>query len=214
MIRINVGCGKTPTNGWRNFDNSPSLRLARYPRLAAIAAKLGFVNERQIEFIRFAREHAIEFGDAARGLPLEAGTVDVIYTSHMLEHLDRADAERFLRAATRLLRPGGTIRIAVPDLKKLVDAYVASGDGDAFMSASYLAEPRPKRLIPRLASVIIGERNHQWMYDGRSLSALLVRAGFVDARILLPGETGIERPGELDLRERERDSLYVEARRV
>ena len=30
-MKVNVGCGQTPIDGWRNFDNSPSLRLALLP---------------------------------------------------------------------------------------------------------------------------------------------------------------------------------------
>ena len=32
-VRINIGCGKTPTNGWINFDNSPAIKLANSPFL-------------------------------------------------------------------------------------------------------------------------------------------------------------------------------------
>ena len=28
-LKINIGCGDTPTKGWRNYDNSWSVRLAK-----------------------------------------------------------------------------------------------------------------------------------------------------------------------------------------
>ena len=49
------------------------------------------------------------------------------------------------------------------------------------------------------------------MYDEGSLCALLKDAGFVEARALPPGQTTIANPGALNLREREEESLYVEA---
>jgi hypothetical protein len=50
------------------------------------------------------------------------------------------------------------------------------------------------------------------MYDGASLARLLVGEGFEDPVRLRPGETTIADPGALDLREREEESLYLEAR--
>lgn len=68
-IRINIGCGQTPTKGWRNFDNSLSLRLSKIPLLPDLLQKLGFLESSQQQFIQFAREHDIEYGDATKGLP-------------------------------------------------------------------------------------------------------------------------------------------------
>ena len=51
------------------------------------------------------------------------------------------------------------------------------------------------------------------MYDGPSLLRLLTESGFSGARVVAAGETSIESPGPLDLREREDESVYVEARR-
>ena len=52
------------------------------------------------------------------------------------------------------------------------------------------------------------------MYDAPSLIRLLERHGFREAMTLPTGETTITDPGELNLREREEESLYVEAVRA
>jgi SAM-dependent methyltransferase len=62
--------------------------------------------------------------DLSRGLPFEDGAVDVAYSSHVLEHFARNEAPRFLRECFRALRPGGVIRLAVPDLEGIVREYV------------------------------------------------------------------------------------------
>ena len=49
--------------------------------------------------------------------PTDDSTVDFVYSSHFLEHLYRADAQRILRESFRVLKLGGTIRISVPDLE-------------------------------------------------------------------------------------------------
>ncbi len=51
------------------------------------------------------------------------------------------------------------------------------------------------------------------MYDGESLARLLREAGFADVAVEPPGVTRIVDPGGLDLKEREAESVYVEAAR-
>lgn len=211
-MRVNLGCGQTPTRGWVNFDNSFSVRLARAPRvLVRCLANLRVLGRQQIDFIDFARLHGVEFGDATRGLTLADGAVEVLYTSHMLEHLDRDKASIFLQEAMRLLCKGGVLRIAVPDIRKQVDAYLASGDADAFIDGSRLCVPMPRGFFGKVRAVVVGARHHQWMYDGSSLSKLLEGHGFVDVAVVRPGETRIKNPGELNLHERVAESVYVEA---
>ena len=210
-LKCNVGCGQTPTRGWRNFDNSPSIRLARIPFLPKLLWWCGVIDAHQQQYMEFSLTHHLEYGDAARGLPLQNGSVTALYTSHMLEHLDRAAAAQFLGEARRVLCKGGIIRIAVPDISKLVESYIASGDADAFISETHLTQPRPRRIPDRLRILLAGARQHQWMYDGASLSKALLAAGFHDARVRPAGETGIGNPGDLDLHERSEESVYVEA---
>jgi Holliday junction resolvase len=52
------------------------------------------------------------------------------------------------------------------------------------------------------------------MYDGKSLAKLLESNGFKNIRILASGETSIEDPGPLDLKERADESVYVEAVKI
>lgn len=210
-LRVNIGCGQTPTRGWRNFDNSLSLRILKIPLLPTMLQKLGLLEGAQQAFINYARENAIEFGDITNALPLHDGSVEVLYSSHMLEHLDRSEATRFLQEAFRILRPGGIIRIAVPDLKKQIAHYNESGDAEAFMEATFLSVPRPRSLAQKLRLLVVGTRHHQWMYDGASLSALLRAHGFVAVEVTPSGQTRIPDSGPLDICERASESVYVEA---
>jgi len=210
-LRINIGCGQTPTHGWRNFDNSLSLRLSKIPLLPDLLQKLGLIEDSQRQFIRFASENDIEYGDATDGLPIKDESVDVLYTSHMLEHLDKNEAKRFLREAFRILRPGGIIRIAVPDIKIQIARYNECGDADAFIEATHLCVPHPRSLSQRLRILLVGTRHHQWMYDGNSLSELLQKHGFIKADVMPVGQTMIHDYEPLDLQERASESVYVEA---
>ena len=212
-LRINVGCGSSPTPGWRNFDNSPSLRLARVPLLPGLLEKAGIITAEQHAYALFARAShiEIEYCNATRRIPLADGSVDVLYSSHMLEHLQRQGAATFLREGYRVLRPGGILRLVIPDLRKQLETYGSSGDADEFMESTMLCDAPPAGFIRRVIALVVGARNHRWMYDGRSLCRLVTSAGFVNARAVRPGETRIQNPDGLDLAERASESAYVEA---
>lgn len=213
MHRINIGCGMTPTKGWLNFDNSLSVRLAAYTPLAAALGLLGILNAEQAGYVAYCRLHKIAWADATRRIPLGDGSVEVLYSSHVLEHLTPDQAAAFLGEAKRVLEPGGVIRLAVPDLARLARRYADDGDADLFVDASLLAMPVAAGWRGRLAALVAGPRHHLWMYDGRSLAGLLRRHGFMGASVLGPGETIIADPGTLDLHERADESVYVEALR-
>lgn len=208
---VNIGCGMTPTRGWENFDNSPSVRLSTHPSLVAVLRALGVIDSSQLNYISFCRNNNIRWADAARHIPLPDGSVEVLYSSHMLEHLDQAEARLFLAEAKRVIRKGGIIRIVVPDLEKIVDKYNRDKDADQLILAMHVCVARPRGLLQRLRMAVVGARHHQWMYDGRSLVSLLQECGFSDAVVLPSGETTVKNSGPLDLREREDESVYVEA---
>ncbi|MFH1118136.1 MAG: methyltransferase domain-containing protein [Pseudomonadota bacterium] len=175
---------------------------------------LGLLDEGRLKALNYHMGHpgAVKWADATKRIPQGDATVDVVYSSHMLEHLDREEVRNFLREARRVLVARGVLRIAVPDLAVQTSQYVATGDADSFIEGLHMSKNRPKRLIDKFAWGIIGPRHHMWMYDGVSLSRLLISNGFLDPVVLPPGQTTISDPGELDLWERSDESVYVEAR--
>jgi len=212
-IKVNVGCGATPTPGWVNFDNSMSIRLARYPGISSVLARLQLIDHQSASLAGMSRRASVRFANAAARIPFATGTVAAIYSSHMIEHLDRREARMFLAEARRVLRPGGVLRLAVPDLSRLVDQYVRSGDADAFIARTRMGVDRPATPREWARWALIGPRHHLWMYDGASLARLLRDAGFVDTAVEPPGVTRITDPGGLDLKEGEAERVYVEADR-
>ena len=61
-------------------------------------------------------------------IPFDDKSFDVVYHSHLLEHFTKSDAERFIEECYRVLRPGGVIRIVVPDLEPIAKNYVLALD--------------------------------------------------------------------------------------
>ena len=48
----------------------------------------------------------------------------LVYHSHLLEHFSKCDARKLLKECFRVLKTGGVIRIAVPDLEKIAREYL------------------------------------------------------------------------------------------
>jgi len=63
-----------------------------------------------------------------KGLPFENESFDVVYHSNILEHLHKKDAENFINECFRVLKKGGILRIAVPDLEELAKQYLLQLD--------------------------------------------------------------------------------------
>jgi SAM-dependent methyltransferase len=209
-VRVNVGCGATPTEGWTNFDNSLTVRLARWsPIVRRVTGRRSLAGP-SWEFAKVAAEKNIRFANATRRIPCADDSAEIVYSSHMIEHLDRKEAQAFLLEAKRILRPGGVLRLAVPDISRLVNSYLATGDADSFIAGTNMSLARCTNVLSRVRLALIGPRHHLWMYDGRSLSKLLCDAGFTAVSIMPPGRTNIADPGDLDLEERAEESVYVE----
>ena len=210
-LRINVGCGRTPVPGWKNYDSSPSVKLAYRPILGSVIQKFARVTEDQKEFIRYAKAANIRFADVTKRIPEADSSADVIYSCHMVEHIERDEALAFFAEAQRVLKPGGIIRIAVPDIRWHIDNFLEDGDADRFIRRTKLTREMPKTFFAKVKSLMVGDRSHKWMYDGPSMCQLLTSAGFLEAKELKSGETQIENPGELNLSERAPESVFLEA---
>lgn len=219
MPRINVGCGATPTPGWTNYDNSLCVRLTSKPWAAKLFGALGLLSQQKQEFIAVSRRSGIRWANVAARIPEPHGSVAALYTSHMLDFLTQQQREGFLGEARRVLMTGGIIRVSVADLRQFIDRYLRSGDANTLIRSTGLplecgasVNTLRQRLGFAMQFVPLGHRlRRQWMFDGESLCGLLKYAGFQDARILPAGETMIRDPGELNLRERESESVFVEA---
>jgi len=62
--------------------------------------------------------------DVSTGLPFPDESFDVVYHSHLLEHIPQAAAGALMAECSRVLKPGGIIRILVPDLEQIAKLYL------------------------------------------------------------------------------------------
>ena len=64
--------------------------------------------------------------DLNDGLPFNNESFEVIYHSHVLEHLNRSSAENLMLECNRVLKKNGVLRVVVPDLEKKARLYLDS----------------------------------------------------------------------------------------
>ncbi len=70
----------------------------------------------------------IHFVNAVEDLSMfKNDSVDLLYASHVLEHVPRKDLLRTLREWYRVLKPGGILRFGVPNFDELINVYLSSG---------------------------------------------------------------------------------------
>jgi ubiquinone/menaquinone biosynthesis C-methylase UbiE len=187
------------------------VRLANHQLLVLILDKLGLIASSQKKLIQVARLNNIIWADATKRIPLPDCSVEVLYSSHMIEHLDREEVEQFFKEAHRVLSKNGIIRIVVPCLRKLTNDYLKHQDANYFLERIFINGRKPKTVFEKFRYLIIGERHHKWMYDGTSLIQLLSSMNFKDACVMKPGATFVSNHSALNLYERQEESVYVEA---
>lgn len=184
-LQLHLGSGPHAEPGWVNVDKSLVARISRVRPLVHSLALLGVLDDRQRD-TRWPRE--VVQRDLTKQFEWKDHTVRAIYSSHMVEHLDRAEARHLLEECLRVLKPGGVLRLALPNLLGAVERYQqskASGNHCAadelieflYFVPSYGTMSRLRRLGVRML-----HRSHAWMYDADSMNALLKDIGFTDVR--------------------------------
>jgi SAM-dependent methyltransferase len=123
-VMFNIGCGVRMHRDWNNVDFSYLVRLRRHMGLAKWLHRFGVLSELRWNRVPLIAPDVIVH-DLRKGIPAPDDSVDVVYHSHVLEHIDRDIAPIFLRECLRVLRPGGILRVAVPDLEKYARDYLS-----------------------------------------------------------------------------------------
>ena len=183
----------------------------------------GFVN---VDFfrVRWRRPTAPFYGaDLRHPLKVSSGTVDGILTEHTLEHLRYDEAERLLAECLRILKPGGRLRVVLPDISLFIDRYVRNDvEWFAVWERLYFIESddpqrRKRRLLSPLQAVsfVAQEYGHVSCWDFDTLKKLLHRVGFRDiVRTNFREGPDPSLLRDVDAPDRRHVSLYAEAVKV
>ncbi|HET6514622.1 MAG TPA: methyltransferase domain-containing protein [Thermodesulfovibrionales bacterium] len=139
-------------------------------------------------------------------LPCGPGTIDFIYSEHFLEHLTVQEALDVLREFHRVLKSGGVVRIATPDLRYLLLKYFFLWKRQDWIKKYGYEWMKTKA---EMINLCFKEWGHQYLYDREELERRLKEAGFMKLR---RQHWNASAYAELRKRETRRDSrLVIEA---
>jgi predicted SAM-dependent methyltransferase len=211
---IQFGCGPNLRRRWLNTDRrvyaDPEGRVSPPERIVRATTHEG------------TRDRYFLHHDAFEPYPIEDESFEFAHSEHFIEHLPLDSAIAWLRETRRLVRSGGLVRLATPDLRKYVEGYLDP-------EGSFFAEHREALLeIPKFRESGVPDRrgfmvnqifryfNHQWIYDLEEVRAAAGEAGFdPDAVTECSFQEGrLPEVSKMDLASRSDESLYVEIART
>lgn len=220
-MRLNLGCGRTTNSQFINIDFNIFLKLSRVPGLKRILSRLG---------IYYPKLDHVLIHDLRRGIPFPSNSIEVVYHSHLLEHIDFEQVNTFLKEIHRVLQVGGIHRIVIPNPEPFllqiqgdITNYEKTGSYVGSVSNIHALLEQSVRKIPAriqdfrpffrgIALRLFGDaqkrgETHQMMYSKAAVHEILVKNGFSKIVFLSPDKSQI--PG-WDLMNLDLDSFRME----
>lgn len=180
-VWLNVASSVDVLDDYINLDNGVYYRFTAFlPVLRMLGARKYAAS---VESHRNAKKRGgVVLHDCRSPLPFRAGSVDHILCSHFLEHVYPDEATSIVRDFYRVLRPGGTAHLIVPNLHHLAQRYLEDDSPRAaadFIERTILsARTRPSWRFRLLEALGYEGLKHRWMYDEQSLTRLALSVGF------------------------------------
>jgi SAM-dependent methyltransferase len=146
--------------------------------------------------------------DVRAGLLLETGSIDYAVSIHALPEIPYDNLLPVLTELRRVLKPGGVLRLGLPDLERGFDAY-KRGDRDYFL----IPDDEWRDIGSKLVAQLVWYGYSRTFFVRGFVDELLAKAGFANIEHVGYRETSSPYPEIVDLDNRERESLFVEAQK-
>jgi len=144
--------------------------------------------------------------DIREGLPIDSDSIDYAVSIHAMPEIPYTELVPTLEELRRVLKPGGVLRLALPDLDKGIAAYHRR-DREYFKVPDEAAKSVGAKFVTQMV----------WFGYSRSLfthefvEELLEKAGFTRVDHCAYRQTASRYPEIVELDNREQESLFVEA---
>jgi predicted SAM-dependent methyltransferase len=139
----------------------------------------------------FPNNDSVAYMDASTRFPFDDNTFDYIMAEHMIEHIEYVDGQTMLRECFRVLKPGGRVRFATPDLSVLLALHCKDKTDDQknyidWSSARFLSG------VVECKDVFVINNffrawGHSFLYDAETLRHALSSSGFREINFCTPG---------------------------
>jgi SAM-dependent methyltransferase len=163
--KLHLGCFDQPLAGWVNTDITPHIWVSRIPFAAKLLHSAGRIASKRLAQHQAGIFRQIQYLNLSKRFPYPSNFFGAVFTSHVLEHLYPAAAIHCLVECLRVLRPDGVLRIAVPDLDRMVREY-DSADPESFLQEVFQY------------GVGADKNSHHWHYNYTNLRSRLLGLGF------------------------------------
>jgi SAM-dependent methyltransferase len=201
---LNVGCGDwRPKDPWINIDNLYNAFPEGHPERSKLIGRLDL----ESNYINH---------DITTPWPFENESVDGIVMSHVLEHFVMKQAIDIMVETRRVLKPGGVLRINVPDASYFRQVY-SEDNRNNWTRLFEIADDVSSN--EKYFQVALFYHEHEQVYTEDTLWCQLVRAGFSPDEIGRTNSKQTLRPSHycsqqlLELDNRIKFSLFFEAYR-
>jgi len=156
MLRLNLGAGGSPLDGYVNVDRNYEERSG-------------------------SNSDGVNRKGEAYPLGYHADCADEVRASHVLEHFSHRDTAKVIAEWVRVLKPGGILKLAVPDLNKVlalaaqepgrypIEGYIMGGHVDENdRHGAVFTEAKLRKLMEEAGLVDIGP----WTSETNDCAAL------------------------------------------
>jgi predicted SAM-dependent methyltransferase len=158
MNKLHLGAGRNILSGWLNTDNH-------------------LMPQKHQSLLQRTTKHL----DVTKTFDLDSNFFDYIFTEHVIEHMPYHDGVNMLTESYRVLKPGGKIRVSTPDLGFLIQMYLEKDELiNEYIKFSATRYSLPGNTDTFVINNFVRDWGHEFIYDVKTLTALMTDIGFKD----------------------------------
>lgn len=181
--KLQLGCGKNLLDGWLNTD------------------------------IYTTQGRDVAYLDGTVRFPFEDNTFDYAFSEHQIEHISYLQGQFMLRECFRVLKPGGRVRIATPNMQKILALYTDAPDArqQAYIRWSVARNNKDVGIYSgaHVINTFFTSWGHRFIYDTTTLGEQLRSAGFVDVTEFPPEKSNDPNLAGIEMHAREIGSVEM-----